>query len=412
MRDLDLHGAAVAKKAGDAEALAPAELEVLYAWIDGVPLSRPKKNFARDFSDGVLVAEVVKHFVPHIVEMHNYVPAQSVAQKQSNWETIQAKLLKKLKMRITPAQILAVASSKPLHIEPVLQELQDKIETYLANSGAGGGGGGGGGGDGGERSRAQRDNKRVEREEARAARDAARMAKAAERKARGPIDPWSKMGGGISQDIAKVSPGGGGGGAGGGFDPAPAPAPHPPAQAQPRRRARRSEPQLGGEPPAGASPGELNAWRKQQERLAGGGGGGPPQQGAVPRQQKPAAARQQRQPGGAAAAAPSARGRASHGAGSPRPGGAPAVSPRRGGAPAADPGGGASSGFDERLLVEKDRVITEVRTTFLKCNSKIAAIEQMVGLAAGGAGGYGGGYAPGPGSAPAAYAQTQYNAGW
>ena len=81
---------------GEAEALEPAELEALYAWIDGVPLSRPKKNFARDFSDGVLVAEVVRHFVPRMVDMHNYIPAQSVAQKQSNWETVQAKLLKKL----------------------------------------------------------------------------------------------------------------------------------------------------------------------------------------------------------------------------------------------------------------------------------------------------------------------------
>lgn len=28
------------------------ELEELYAWVDQIPLSRPKKNIARDFSDG------------------------------------------------------------------------------------------------------------------------------------------------------------------------------------------------------------------------------------------------------------------------------------------------------------------------------------------------------------------------
>ena len=27
-------------------------LERLYAWIDDIPLSRPKKNIARDFADG------------------------------------------------------------------------------------------------------------------------------------------------------------------------------------------------------------------------------------------------------------------------------------------------------------------------------------------------------------------------
>ena len=28
------------------------ELMIIYEWIDGVTLSRPKKNIARDFSDG------------------------------------------------------------------------------------------------------------------------------------------------------------------------------------------------------------------------------------------------------------------------------------------------------------------------------------------------------------------------
>ena len=28
------------------------ELEKLYMWVDDIPLSRPKKNLARDFSDG------------------------------------------------------------------------------------------------------------------------------------------------------------------------------------------------------------------------------------------------------------------------------------------------------------------------------------------------------------------------
>lgn len=34
------------------------ELQRLYAWVDEISLSRPKRNIARDFSDGVLLAEV------------------------------------------------------------------------------------------------------------------------------------------------------------------------------------------------------------------------------------------------------------------------------------------------------------------------------------------------------------------
>ena len=33
-------------------------MQELYKWIDSVQLSRPKRNISRDFSDGVLVAEV------------------------------------------------------------------------------------------------------------------------------------------------------------------------------------------------------------------------------------------------------------------------------------------------------------------------------------------------------------------
>ena len=32
--------------------LSETDLQSLYAWIDEVPLSRPKKSIARDFSDG------------------------------------------------------------------------------------------------------------------------------------------------------------------------------------------------------------------------------------------------------------------------------------------------------------------------------------------------------------------------
>ena len=409
MRDLDLHGAAVSKQAGEAETLEPAQLEALYAWIDGVPLSRPKKNFARDFSDGVLVAEVVRHFVPRLVEMHNYIPAQSVAQKQSNWETVQAKLLKKLKVRITPGQIQAIVSAKPMHIEPVLHQLRQRIEAFLANGGGAGGGDAAVDGGVSELSRAERDRKREEREEARAARDAARAAKLAERRNAAPVDPWSKLHGGAPQDIAK----------GGAIRrppgheqlsqpaaPAPAPSQRPPVQ--PRRRARKSEPQLGDEPPVGASPGELILWRRQHAAQGGEAHQQPTRHAAARQKPRPApdahvdtrAATRTGQQTGAR--------RAQHHGGS--------LSDGKSGNEA------LSGGFDSALLAEKDQVIRSVRKTFSSCSDKVGAIEQMLGLGGAGAGGGFARYhlaAPGPGSAPAAmpqvgpsYVETQYNAGW
>ena len=35
----------------DAPAISEEELNSIYAWIDEIPLSRPKKNITRDFSD-------------------------------------------------------------------------------------------------------------------------------------------------------------------------------------------------------------------------------------------------------------------------------------------------------------------------------------------------------------------------
>jgi hypothetical protein len=71
------------------------QLMYIYEWVDSVPLSRPKKNIARDFSDGgkilfilVLMAEMIKNHIPKIVELHNYPAASSTSQKNYNWATL------------------------------------------------------------------------------------------------------------------------------------------------------------------------------------------------------------------------------------------------------------------------------------------------------------------------------------
>ena len=58
--------------AASEEQLTEEDLQVVYTWIDSIPLSRPKRNITRDFADGCLTAEVVKHYIPKLVELHNY----------------------------------------------------------------------------------------------------------------------------------------------------------------------------------------------------------------------------------------------------------------------------------------------------------------------------------------------------
>ena len=48
------------------------ELIELYSWLDTIPFSRAKKSIARDFADGVCVAEIIHHYFPRLVQLHNY----------------------------------------------------------------------------------------------------------------------------------------------------------------------------------------------------------------------------------------------------------------------------------------------------------------------------------------------------
>jgi len=113
------------------EELDPSRLEMLYTWIDGVPLSRPKRSLTRDFSDGVMVAELLQHFLPKLVDMHNYSPANSTAQKMNNWGVLQRRVFSKLKFAIPEPVVRSICNCKPGVVELVLLQLKDKVEEEI-----------------------------------------------------------------------------------------------------------------------------------------------------------------------------------------------------------------------------------------------------------------------------------------
>uniref|UniRef100_A0A8C5WAA4 Sperm flagellar protein 1 n=1 Tax=Leptobrachium leishanense TaxID=445787 RepID=A0A8C5WAA4_9ANUR len=103
-------------------------LHQLYTWVDKIPLSRPKKNISRDFSDGVLTAELVKYHFPKLVEMHNYVPANSAQQKLSNWTILNKKVFSKLNFSVPDDVVRKIVQCSPGVVELVLNALRKKIE--------------------------------------------------------------------------------------------------------------------------------------------------------------------------------------------------------------------------------------------------------------------------------------------
>ena len=106
------------------------QLRTLYAWIDAIPLTRPKRNICRDFSDGVMIAEIIAAYYPNLIELHNYPPANSTKQKIYNFETLNQRVLKRFNYQIPHHVIEDIVNCKPGAVEVVLNTLQFKMAKY------------------------------------------------------------------------------------------------------------------------------------------------------------------------------------------------------------------------------------------------------------------------------------------
>jgi hypothetical protein len=111
------------------------EMLAMYEWLDSFTLSKPKKSISRDFSDGVLYAELIKKHVSHLVQLNNYVPTSNLAQKRINWEMLNKKVLLKLGFQIGKTDIEGVINCKSFYIEKVLIKLKYKLTEYMMKIG-------------------------------------------------------------------------------------------------------------------------------------------------------------------------------------------------------------------------------------------------------------------------------------
>ena len=106
------------------------EIMLIYEWIDTIPLTKQKKNIARDFSDGQLLAEVIKYYIPKIVDTNNYPSSSNTNQKNNNWVTLNNKVLKKININLTKNEIDNIISCKNYAIENLLIRIYKAIEIY------------------------------------------------------------------------------------------------------------------------------------------------------------------------------------------------------------------------------------------------------------------------------------------
>ncbi|XP_076682063.1 uncharacterized protein LOC143376087 isoform X2 [Andrena cerasifolii] len=113
--------------ANENETTPDVQSEELRAWISSIPFSKPKRNLKRDFSDAVLMAEVLKIYYPRIVDLHNYIPASSLTTKKDNWNMLNRKVLCKIDMKLSKDAIHQLASSEPGAAERMLLDLKSRV---------------------------------------------------------------------------------------------------------------------------------------------------------------------------------------------------------------------------------------------------------------------------------------------
>jgi ribosomal protein L12E/L44/L45/RPP1/RPP2 len=83
----------------------------------------------------VLTAEVVKHFVPGLVDLHSYSQAHGLVQKTSNWVTLNSKaysanVFRRLGFQVDIADIDKVVKCEHEAIERVLKFIKDQLQAY------------------------------------------------------------------------------------------------------------------------------------------------------------------------------------------------------------------------------------------------------------------------------------------
>lgn len=83
----------------------------------------------------MLVAEVVAHYYPRMVELHNYPPANSFAQKIYNWQTLTKKVFKKVGLAMAKPEMEALSNAEPGAVEQLLKKLQVAVRAPADQAG-------------------------------------------------------------------------------------------------------------------------------------------------------------------------------------------------------------------------------------------------------------------------------------
>jgi hypothetical protein len=111
-----------------------AQYDIL-AWLDTIPLSRPVHNLESDFSDGILIAEIIDYFFPEYVELEMFRVARNMSQRTKNWRLLNSDILPKISLHAPGTVVHDITNGDHRAVKLFLLRLREKIEEHLILTG-------------------------------------------------------------------------------------------------------------------------------------------------------------------------------------------------------------------------------------------------------------------------------------
>ena len=107
----------------------------IFAWLDTIPLPRPVTTLEMDFTDGLVIAEIIAYFFPEYVDFNKFHTARNMTQRIKNWRVLNSDVLPKLGLHAPGTVVHDITNGDKRASELFLHHLIEKLEETLIRTG-------------------------------------------------------------------------------------------------------------------------------------------------------------------------------------------------------------------------------------------------------------------------------------
>lgn len=104
--------------------------QIIGTWLNSITFSKEIIKYHHDFSDGVLMAELIKFHVPQLVDVHSYIPTSNKNQKRINWNRLNEKVFSKIGFELTENEIENIISAKAEVVKETLKMVYVALRRF------------------------------------------------------------------------------------------------------------------------------------------------------------------------------------------------------------------------------------------------------------------------------------------